>query len=186
MKTVAQHTCLNLGTHKDILKNSPFEAIHDPKKEKHQFLGTGYYFWDDNIEMARIWGEDHCKGSYVIIETELDINENICFDLVGNRKHLRFLRNFIERLKHYGIDIEEWGISQVLEFLKDKKINPDFDFQSIRAIDYTLPTDYNLEKYPFVTNTDHYTILNPKIIICVINKNLLSLPYKKIIEHKLK
>jgi hypothetical protein len=90
MITTAQHTCLNLGSDEEIIEKSPFIGIHNPKERKHQFLGTGFYLWDDNIEMARIWGEKHCNGSYVIVEMKVDIDPNICFDLVGNRKHMRF------------------------------------------------------------------------------------------------
>jgi hypothetical protein len=70
--------------------------------------------------------------------------------------------------------------------LKDKKFNKffDFDFQSVRAIDYVKPREYDDKKYFFVKSTDHYTILNPKIAICVIDKKSLPLHTKKIIERK--
>lgn len=186
MITTAQHTCLNIGTDEDLLKNSPFIGIHNPIEDKHQFLGTGYYFWDDNIEMARIWGKKHCNNSYVIIETEIDINQDKCFDLVGNRKHMKALLSIVNHLKLYGYHKEKWVISQCIEFLKDKELNElfEFNYECVRAIDYVKPREYNPQKYLFVKNTDHYTILNPKIAICIIDRKYVPLQPKTIKERK--
>ncbi len=51
----------------------PFPALNSTSKEKeegkngveepkYQFLGEGYYFWDDNLWRAHNWGRTHCSN----------------------------------------------------------------------------------------------------------------------------
>ena len=183
MLTKGQHTCKLDGGLKNILKESPFLAKHKPEKHKLQFLGEGYYFWDNNIEMAHIWGKQHCKNNYCIIELDLEITEKTCLDLVGNRKHQIFLVEMLNKLKEKGFDRKKWNISNCIEYLKSlRKHNKNiFPYNTIRALDYISPDELKQVRIDFVNNVKHYTVLNPKITICAIDKNLLPLQSKKII-----
>ncbi len=37
-------------------------------RDKYQFLGEGYYFWDDNIERAHKWGKTRCEDKYLVFK----------------------------------------------------------------------------------------------------------------------
>ena len=146
MKTKGHHTCLFNGDQESVKKNSPFLAEHKPNEGKVQFLGTGYYFWDNNLELAKIWGKSHYGGKYAIIEVDFDLNSDINYDLVGNRSH--------------QIDL--------VERLRILTNNSDNDLE-VQELIY------------FTEDKNNYTIINPKIVICVFDKNALNLQTKKIV-----
>ena len=52
----------------------------------------------------------------------------------------------------------------------------------IRAIDYMPRKEYNKLKLHFVQNNNHYTIVNPKMVICILNKNILPLHSKRLVS----
>ncbi len=188
MITLGMHTCLKNGGKEKVLKEAPFLGKHNStdsvkERSKLQFLGQGYYYWDNNFEMAKIWGKTHCQNNYYILECEIDISAEKCLDLVGNRYHQIFITETIERLKKRGLNRENWEISKCIEYLKRLSvldINV-FPYENIRALDYLPPEDLKQIEYFFVTNNKHYTVLNPKIAICVIDKKSLPLQKQKII-----
>ncbi|MDD2582996.1 MAG: hypothetical protein PHR66_13485, partial [Desulfuromonadaceae bacterium] len=59
MKTIGHHTCSKKNGKAFILENAPFLSEYNETGKVLKFLGTGYYFWDDNIEMAHNWGRSH-------------------------------------------------------------------------------------------------------------------------------
>jgi len=184
MNIKAQHACRSDGGEEFLIKNSPFLAEHKPDEGKYQFLGEGYYLWDENREMAHYWGKAHYKNKYAVIEMDIELTENNCLDLVGNRKHMLLILNFLTRLKDKGINRENWELSKCIEYLKKlSSKNPNiFPFNIIKSIDYISPK--LSQKIFFVQKNNHYTILNPKITLCIIDKKKLSLHTKKIIYFK--
>lgn len=188
MTTIGHHTCTKKGGKESVINNAPFLAVHTPfekdiKKRKLQFLGQGYYFWDNNFELARIWGKSHCNNDFFIIECEINITENNCFDLVGNRGHQIMLLSTLEKLKEKGYKKDYWEISKCIEYLKKlaKYNNEVFPYEHIRAIDYLKPHGLQQVEFYFVKGNKHFTILNPKMAICTLNKDTLPLHTVKII-----
>lgn len=187
MKTKGHHTCLFNGDQESVKKNSPFLAEHKPNEGKVQFLGTGYYFWDNNLELAKIWGKSHYSGRFAIIEVDFDLNSDTNYDLVGNRSHQIDL---MERLKILinnsdNDKTKKWTLSQFLTFMQNiAVINSDvFPYKMVRAVDL-LNHKRNFkvqELIRFTEDKDNYTIINPKIVICVFDKNALNLETKKIV-----
>ncbi len=183
MITRGHHTCRKDGGTDFVLKNAPFLAIHSPdgnalQPARLQFLGQGYYFWDNNIEMAMLWGKHHYNNDYFIIESKISITEKNCFDLVGNREHMILLTELITWLKSRGHDKSNWEISKCIEFLKQTGM---FKFKCIRAVDHLPPKEYIQEAYAFVENNKHFTVLNPKIAICMLKMHGLPLQTKKLV-----
>lgn len=188
MITTGMHTCLKEGGKDFVLKNAPFLGEHKPNhpdnaKRKLQFLGQGYYYWDNHIEMAKIWGRTHYRNSFYILSCQIDISHKKCFDLVGNRSHQIYLTETMNRLNKRGFETNHWEISKCLEYLKKLALSDInvFPYENIRALDYLPPEELQQIEYYFVTNNQHYTILNPKIAICVIDKESLPLQSQKII-----
>ena len=184
LKTKIQHTCNTTGGKKKVLKNAPFLAVDDIPKKKFQFLGEGYYFWDDNVEMANIWGKFHCNDKYYVVEMDLEFSSNDCFDIVGNRQHQKLIFKTFDELRKRGYDKKEWQLSNILNLLKklSKKDKNAFPYSMIRAIDYMPRKEYNKLKLHFVQNNNHYTIVNPKMVICILNKNILPLHSKRLVS----
>ncbi|MGL5914409.1 MAG: hypothetical protein ACRCZB_09610 [Bacteroidales bacterium] len=162
-----------------MLANAPFFA-ENKEGENTQFLGEGYYFWDNNLEMAQIWGDSHYKEPYFIVECEIDISPEKCFDLVGNREHQILLSNLLLRLRNRNHDKQNWTVADCLDFLKTLDSKDTFPYQSIRATDYVVPETLEQDKCFFVKKYNHYTILHPKMAICVFDKSTLP-SEKKII-----
>jgi preprotein translocase subunit Sss1 len=91
-----------------------------------QWLGDGYYFWQD-YEFAEWWGRIKKCGkhpSYDVYKTVLNIDDDTFLDTVFNEKHYRFfVRKIEEFAKKYKLktnrkpDLEEFN-----EFICDHNI----------------------------------------------------------------
>lgn len=187
MKTKGHHTCLFNGDRESVLSESPFLAEENPKENKVQFLGTGYYFWDNNIELAKVWGNSHYDGKFAIIEIDFDLKSNTCYDLVGNRSHQIDLAERMKKLTNNSSSKKprKWTLSQFLTFIrKIAALNKDvFPYEMVRAIDLL-----NHERYKkaqqlirFTNDKENYTVINPKIVICVFDRNTLNSQTKKVV-----
>ncbi len=175
-KTVVHHTVKDKDNPDYIEENGPFR----PKKDKDLYLGHGYYFWDDHIELAHWWGNVHCGSKYVICEGNLVIDDEGDFlDLVGSRQDLRYYRELRDT---YGI--QDLAIGSAIEFLKERSKIPGkegvFPFKVIRAVDDSSGT-YEQDRHYFVEGKQGSTNLAPKIIICLITKSSIYLRNFKII-----
>lgn len=178
MKFTVHHTCKKDGGEDEVLKKSPFPSIYKPKEGKKPFLGEGFYFWDYNIEYAKVWGKNHYNNEYYVCEADIEIDhekDGFYLDLVGNRKQLvGFINllnefNFVHENGTEGIDL-----CWIIEYLRDPKKVPSgtFPFQVIRAVDYKNNEQVGL-KVVFnenQTGEKSYTILNPRIIISFLCK----------------
>jgi len=180
--TKAQHVCLKKGGADAVEQSAPFKAVNKPPEVENgdikyrQFLGEGYYFWDDNEQMAHIWGNHRCEGTYFITETEIYIGIDWCFDLVGCRPHLKLLKHAIE--KYESDRKRKVCIGECIELLKQIKSEKDesFQFKIIRAVDDYVTDNYNPSTVNFVENFKHTMKLDPKISLCVIDKIVLLRP----------
>ncbi len=178
METIGHHTCLNTEDVDKIEQEGPFKATHDSKTGKYQFLGTGYYFWDNNIEAAKFWGETHYKGNYLVFKADLIIPKEKFLDLVGSRENMIYLQELMVRFKSQNKNSEHWELGKFIEFMKEVANKPGFKnvfpYTVFRAIDNNavIKKEY---KYLFVAGKHSYINLNPRLIICLVEKSSLVL-----------
>lgn len=178
METIGHHTCLNTEDVDKIERDGPFKAIHNPTTGKQQFLGTGYYFWDNNIEAAKFWGNVHYKGNYLIFEANLTIPEERFLDLVGSRKAMIYAQALMKRFKDRNQNSEYWELGKFIEFMKEVANKPGFKdvfpYTVFRAVDNSAAVKDD-NKYFFVAEKTNYTNLNPRLVICLAEKSSLVL-----------
>lgn len=142
------------------------------------FLGRGYYYWDDHLELAKTWGyiwhKKHGRDYYVL-ESAIAIDRDYFFDLVGNRGHQKYIIEVDSILKRRRPDKGNWPLGRVIEFLKAATQDTDdvfankFPYKVIRAAD----KDYSgVKRKEMKFSVDEPTVihLNPCYILCVIDK----------------
>lgn len=175
--TVVHHTVKDDDNPNFIEDNAPFSV----QNIKEAYLGYGYYFWDNHIELAHHWGEIHYNNLYVVCEGTLTVNEDLFFDLVGNRQAQIFISECISEMPA----LKNLTLGEIIEFLKKLETNPNkkgiFPFKVIRAVDVTEATTYHMETVKFAPNRQGIMTTNPQIIICLIEKNTVFLPSLKIV-----
>lgn len=166
MKIIRHHTCSSQGSIQEIENQGPFLSIHvESETTQHKFLGTGYYFWDNNIGMAHSHGQKNYKRKYYIFEAALNLEEDWFLDLAGNRIDMIRFQEIIQKLKDIDNATENWTLGHVIEFLKNKGI---FPYRAIRAIDMSIDPK---EVIKFVPDRQNYINLNPIFIVCLSDKN---------------
>lgn len=151
-----------------MLENAPFYSEYNVKQNKKPFIGAGYYFWEYNLDYAKVWSKNHYNNSYFIVESEIIINhddDSYYLDLAGNREHLV---GFVELLKEFDL-IDDKGVSgidlcYIISYLRDEFPEEAFPFKVIRAVDYKND-EFSGIKIAFNDKVKSYTILNPRIII---------------------
>lgn len=184
MKTIGHHTCSSEGGKSEIEKKAPFIStyVRDERAEennRHPFLGTGYYYWDNHIEWAVWWGQLHYKGKYYIVKSDLDIDDGTFLDLVGSRSSMIWLKDRINELEEKGIPRSDWTLGNLIEFLKEIKvatgINEIFPYMAIRSIDYKAKgkSNFSISFAPPKQKGQEasFTLLDPRMIICIIEKD---------------
>lgn len=175
-----QHTCQNKGGMAFVLENAPFFSEYNVKEDMKPFLGAGFYFWEYNLDYAKVWGRNHYNNSFFIVESEITINDeddSFYLDLAGNREHLV---GFVELLKEFDL-IDDKGtkgidLCYIVSYLRDKFPEEVFPFKVIRAVDYKNNETSGI-KIAFNDKGKSYTILNPRIIISY--KNREDIVYNK-------
>ena len=147
--------------------------------EKPPFAGDGYYFWEDNIDAARWWGDKHYNAygkDFRIFRIDLTLryDDGTFFDLIGNRAHLRLLKKLIDKAKRY-IDCSDWKLHQFIShfrYLNKKHNNGMFDYKMIRFND---PEASQKNQMPVLLNSSHSILINPFYIISVLEYENLPL-----------
>jgi hypothetical protein len=165
MRIIGHHTCSKQGAITDIEKQGPFLSTYISEDIKqHKFLGTGFYFWDNNIGMAHAHGQKNYKRKYYIFQAELELESEIFLDLVGNRIDMLWFQEIMKRFEHIK-EAENWTIGSFIEFLKRLGI---FTYKAIRAIDNSIDPK---EVIKFIDTRDNFTNLNPVFIVCLLDNN---------------
>lgn len=125
------------------------------------FVGEGYYFWDDNIERAHLWGRQRCHGKYKIMRCPLMLQGETFLDLVGSREDIRNFSLILEKLKEHCGDLT---ISKaILRLQMMSRSNPEiFPFKIIRVMDVSKNKGY----IKFAIDKKSQMLLNPEIFIC--------------------
>ncbi len=169
---IAHHTCEARGSSEEVLEKAPFKS--EVRDEYFPFLGEGYYFWDNNLELAKKWGEKRYRNFYYVVEFILVIDENKILDLVGNREDILWLKKIKKQIEQrlnesFRYLKEKFNLNEmpdltmgvIIELLK--YIIPDFSekIYAIKAIDLSRTYDklyFRLDK--------EFLSLNPKIFYC--------------------
>ena len=167
MEFTVHHTCDKKGGKETVLKEFPFFSIYNPQKDMKPFLGEGYYFWDFNLDYAKVWGKNHYSNNYFICESNISVDhekEDLFLDLAGNRKHLI---GFVELLWEFNLIHEEGSegidLCYIIDYLRTQCPPEVFPFEVIRAVDYKNNEQTGI-KIVFNDMQKSYTILNPRIL----------------------
>lgn len=187
MKTIGHHTCKKDGGIDHVLKEGPFlsEYFDDENDPKYPFLGSGYYYWDDNKDLAHWWGKKFYKNDYFIIESEINLPNGFFLDLVGNRAHQKWFIGLKEILREFGYEKDSWTVGSMIEYAKKMSklhnVTTIFPYRVIRAIDMNQRVDQQI-LLKFAEDKRGQMNLNPKMIICMVEKNENILMSKKIVH----
>jgi hypothetical protein len=155
----------------------PFACTH-----RGSWLGSGYYFWDTNMDWAINWGKTayESRGNeYFIGRCQLDLSKD-CFDLVGNVAHWKdLLEVFDVFTKSKKIRNQEKIIlPNVIQFMKNNGL---FPFKSIRASDMHR----NVRRIHFRNDRGEYMIINQRVQVCVIDRQeVLIRPFSIVFPEK--
>jgi len=169
--TIGHHTCEKAANHAYLKEKAPFKSVYDEAQNKLPFLGSGYYFWDNNIEQAITWGEVHYFGKYNIVEIDLELSGEYFLDLVGSREDMNFFNSLVSLLKSIRTDTNNYSISQYIECFR--QINKRhgykgcFESRIIRAVDCCAAGQ---NKMKFNKTQLNSMPLNPRLIICFFDK----------------
>lgn len=185
MEFTLHHTCSKNGGEQYVIENVPFLSEHKPKEGKKPYLGEGYYFWDFNLDYAKVWGRNHYSNEYYVTECEvgIDCNDENYLDLVGNRKHLI---GFVSLLMEFNLIHEEGtkgiDLCYIIEYLR-KNFTPEvFPFKIIRAVDYKNEEKAGIKiVFNGKGNKPSFTVLNPRIIFSFRNKDDIEYKLKPFI-----
>ncbi len=183
MKIIGHHTCDGKGSLVDIAEIAaygPFLSMHE-EPDKHKMLGTGYYFFDNNMAVAHAHGKNRYKRQYHIFEAELALDDAIFLDLVGNRISIMYIQTVMQKFKPYTG--EKWTLGSLIEFLKEKHKEESpkgvfpFPFKAIRVVDNSIEDDEQKSKgikedfrIYFFPDKDKYVNLSPIFTVCLLEK----------------
>ena len=175
LDTIGHHTVEDKDNADYIENNSPFRIANIDQA----YLGSGYYFWDNHINLAHWWGDMRYDGQYVICEGKFTVPSELFFDLVGDREAQISLEALISEF-----NLENEPLGQVFEFLKKLEKRPDmkgiFPYKVIRAADQGV-NSYEQKQMKFASKRKGVMSLTPMYIICLIEKNQLHLHSYKIV-----
>jgi hypothetical protein len=166
------HACDCAGGPEYVLREGPFFSAYDENTMRKPFLGSGYYFWDDNLDMAHKWGRIHYQNNYFVLEAKCRIPSDLVLDMVGNRQDLRFFCRCLDLFKNYGHAREDWSVSQIIEFMKQLSMGSEtfrdiFPFQAIRAVDHSArEAPHERMKFSNDQERGQYMLTNPRILVC--------------------
>lgn len=186
-KVLLHHTCKRDRGSVFVLQNAPFLAKDDERNRKFQFLGSGYYFWEDDIDQAHYWGSVHWgRNNYFIVKFDCEIDDNDLLDLDSKTG-----QNILEKIKEKiskNILITKtkkynnWSLSQWVTFMyKYNRIcSVGFDFKAIKVKDCNFSRKKEQKVY-FVQEKPNYTYIGGVYIyffrkkedMCIKNKELI-------------
>ncbi len=165
MKIIGHHTCSSNGIIQEIEQKGAFLSTHlEENLNQHKFLGSGYYFWDNNLNMAHYYGQENYKRKYYIFEAELNLIDDYFLDLAGNRIDMIYFQEIMSKLQEIDESTKDWTLVQFIEFLKSKN---EFPYRAIRAVN-TVTNPKKVMK--FVQGRDDFINLNPIFIVCLLDK----------------
>ncbi len=180
MKIVTVYQTLKDKDYLKVETDGPF-----PCKWENTWLGDGYYFWEEFVELAHWWGQTHRNGSYIICKAICDFDDLNCFDLVGEMKHVRLFREVVEKLRNKGLIDEKTTVSRIIRYWKGEFNS--FTYQAIRVSGInSISPKQNISKdfssrFIFEPDKVHYLDALPAVQFCFFEKKSLNLRDYKIV-----
>jgi hypothetical protein len=183
LKTINIYQTLKDQDYLSVEENGPF-----PCKWENTWLGEGFYFWEEFIEIAHWWGENRRGGEYIICQAECDFDHN-CLDLVGNMKDIRMFRDALSEFKNRGLADDKTTVARIITFMKNVVGN--FNYLAIRAYGINSISPDNLigrnyvDRLIFEEGKKQYLDILPPVQICIYSKKALNLRNYRIVypEH---
>jgi hypothetical protein len=167
----------------DRLKEGPVKSLmfdDDGKpKKRPPFAGTGYYFWEDNINASEWWGGVHYKKSgkdYRIFKIDIDLkyDNNEFLDLIGSRQHLKLIENLVLKTKG-KVNCSNWKFHNYISYFRilEAKQKGIFPYKMVRFNDYNL--NPKIQNPLQLNDQSKVALMNPFYIVCVFEKDHLKL-----------
>lgn len=185
-KLTVYQTTHNKGNHEDIEKAG---GIYGDKTDL--FLGKGYYYWEDDFDKAKEWGNNHYGGNAYIFCGIFDFDLEKMFDMSLNM-HLNYIQKLQKQLHSKTKKCGALKIGAFIDFLleyqaellKNNEITEDdlfFPFYYSKGLDGTFfdryaPTD------TFSLKSGHYYYLKPPVFFCVYKKEYLNLSSFRLVK----
>jgi len=176
-KVVLHHTCSQENGEASVLENAPFLAEDNPQNRKYQFLGAGYYLWEDDIEQAKLWGKVHYKNSYFVVEFECDIEEEDILNL-NEREGQKALFEMIENIQtELEVNLRRLPLSRIFSLIYKSDIT--FNYKTIKVKD-EFSSRKRQEAFKFTSVKDNFTYLGG--VYFYFFKNKIDFVSKKILQ----
>lgn len=181
------HGCNKKIYEKVVINNNPL----DPSLNTYDWLGNGIYFWEQNLERAKLWAKDKFGKDGAVIGAVLDLG--YCLNLMDNN-YTPLLKQGYELLKlkcesledelpinHLGKDklLRDLDCAVIEQIHDYKRILDDYDdpegipFDSVRGL--------FIEGNPVYEGSELYE--KTHIQICVRNPNCIK-GYFNPLKHK--
>lgn len=160
-KVLLHHTCKQDGGEEYVLKNAPFEAKESQRINKEQFLGSGYYLWEDDIKQAKYWGKKHYNNQYYIVAFECEIDEDFLLDLNSREGHKEFFELYSlyeKRAKQINREIKDFCLKAFFNILFKGKSGIKFAYKTIKVKD-EIASSKREQKFLFTSHKPNYTYL---------------------------
>lgn len=154
------------GNYDEVRQHGPYECCRNDA-----WLGDGYYFWDTFIENAHWWGEKGYKGKYIVCRAKYNLENDSCFDLVGNTSDLEDFRTICGKMKECGSFGDDIIVADVIALLRK---TPNFNYKAVRAPSTNAKNDngeYSI-RYKKGCNNRQRLDLIPLIQICLFNNEM--------------
>lgn len=186
-KVVLHHTCSPKGGETYVLQNAPFFAKDNPQNMKYQFLGGGYYLWEDDIEQAKYWGKIHYRNVFLIVEFECYLQEEYLLNLnerEGQKKFkeiIQILQTKINQNNRNTKIEQDWTLSRIIKFLYSGKSGILFDYKAIKVKDVFSSNRRQLE-IKFTSYKPNYTYIDSIYFYYFHNKEDMNIISKKIVR----
>ena len=170
-KVSIYQTLENRDNPEEIERDGPFIC-----RWHNAWLGTGFYFWEAFVENSHWWGKSHLKGNYIICEAECEIDDETCFDLVGNTAHMSLFHAAVSLMKENELINKKTTVARVIHHMRF--ISKVLKCQAIRVFGvYSISQHLypeHIYRMLFEHNKIHYLDFKPPIQICIFNKTGLK------------
>ena len=162
-KVLLHHTCKQDGGEDYVRENAPFFAEDFSQGGKCQFLGSGYYLWEDDIEQAHHWGKVHYNNQYYIVAFECEIDEDFLLDLnsrEGQKEFFELCNLYKQKAKQINrsINIKKIYLNVFFNSLFKGKFGINFVYKAIKVKD-EFASSKREKEFLFTSNKSNCTYL---------------------------
>lgn len=187
MKAIGHHTVEDLGNAEYVEKHAPFLSEGNAA-----FLGPGYYFWENDLDLAHWWGKLRYGDDYMICEAIIECDNETYLDLAGNKDDMRMVLQLRERFEpeiKRKFSIDEVSLNRLIEHCQhvhQHTLAKVFPFKVIRSVDNSPTVNEKKRRslIKFTQQKSNFTDLDPRIIICVLEKQYVLPQGIKIVHPK--